>query len=112
MSTVSENPTPACAPTAPDACPAPLAPVAPLRAEERPPRPSKSALLPEIVAVWARRCDGRFPARRIQRLTRAARLRQNVAITPLDKMFPPKVQDALFSPRIPDGGIAPMDMAL
>jgi hypothetical protein len=35
-----------------------------------------------------------------------------VAITPIDKMFPPKVQDALFSPRISDGGIVPMDIVL
>jgi hypothetical protein len=41
-----------------------------------------------------------------------ARFRRNVAITPVDKMFPPKVQDALFSPRISDGGIAPMDIEL
>ena len=45
-------------------------------------------------------------------MTRVARFRQNVAITPVDKMSPPKVQDALFSPRISDGGIAPMDKAL
>ena len=191
MSTVSQNPTPTCPPIALEACPAPLPPVAPC-AEEGPPRPSKSALLPEIarlalaghsgreigkrlgvprrtVARWlqelrqewaeelrslndseidetifileetsgpaeARDPDelaeaiSRLPAEVYRKLramlwndynldapfrwlTYMARLRRNVAITPVDKMFPPKVQDALFSPRIPDGGIDLMAIA-
>ena len=46
MSTVSQNPTPTCPPTAPDARPAPLGPVVPLSAKEQPPRPFKSACCP------------------------------------------------------------------
>jgi hypothetical protein len=46
MSTVSQNPTPTCPPTALDARPAPLGPVAPLSAKEQPPRPFKSACCP------------------------------------------------------------------
>ena len=75
--------------------------VAPLAAEEQPPRPSKSALLPEIARLALAGHSGREIGKR-----------RNVAITPVDKKFPLKVEDALFSPRIPDGGIAPMDMAL
>ena len=41
-----------------------------------------------------------------------ARLRRKVAITLLDRMLPLKVEDTLFFPRIPDGGIAPMDIVL
>ncbi len=62
------------------------------------------------------RSDARLPARRIRwplrrRLTRAARFGRKVAITPIAKMLPLKVQDALFFPRISDGGIAPMEIA-
>jgi hypothetical protein len=35
-----------------------------------------------------------------------------VAITQVDRMIPLKVRDALFFPRIPDGGIVPMVIAL
>jgi len=62
------------------------------------------------------RCDARPPARRIhwplrRRLSRVARFGRKVAIAPLDKMLPLKVQDALFFPRISDGVIAPMEIA-
>ena len=39
-------------------------------------------------------------------------VRRKVAIAPVDRMLPLKVQEALFFPRIPDGGIVPMFMAL
>ena len=40
------------------------------------------------------------------------RLRRNVAITPIDIMVPAKVKDTPFFPRIPDGGIAPVEIAI
>ncbi len=63
------------------------------------------------------RSDGRLPARRIRwplrrRLTRMARFGRKVAITPLAKILPLKVQDTLFFPRISDGGMAPMVVSL
>ena len=83
-------------------------------ASDGPQPPCRQALAAIICAC---RSDGRFPARRMRwplrrRLTRVARFRRNVAITPVDRMLPLKVQDALFFPRIPDGGIDPMGIAL
>jgi hypothetical protein len=65
MSTVNENPTLMCPPTALEACPAPLPPVAPLSAEEGPPRPSKSALLPEIARLALAGHSGREIGKRL-----------------------------------------------
>ena len=65
MSTVNENPTLTCPPTALEACPAPLPPVAPLSAEEGPPRPSKSALLPEIARLALAGHSGREIGKRL-----------------------------------------------
>jgi len=65
MSAASENPTPACPQTALEACLPRAAPVAPLTAEERPPRPAKSALLPEIARLALAGYSGlRVPYRR------------------------------------------------
>jgi hypothetical protein len=41
-----------------------------------------------------------------------ARFCRKVAIALVDRMLPLKVQDTLFFPRIPDGGIAPVAIAL
>jgi transcriptional regulator with XRE-family HTH domain len=65
MSTATEDPTPACPQTGPEACPAPLAPVASLTAAERPPRPAKSALVPEIARLALAGYSGREIGKRL-----------------------------------------------
>ncbi len=69
MSTVSENPTVECPQTALGACPPPLAPIGPPAAAEgpraAPPRPSKSALLPEIARLALAGYSGREIGKRL-----------------------------------------------
>ncbi len=69
MSTVAQNPTLECPPTALGACPPPLAAAAPPAAYESPsaaaPRPPKSALLPEIARLSLTGHSGRAIGRRL-----------------------------------------------
>ncbi len=69
MSTVTENPTRECPRTALGAGPPPLAPARPLTAEEglrtAPPRPSKSALLPQIARLALAGHSGRAIGKRL-----------------------------------------------
>ncbi len=69
MSTVTENPTRECPQTALGACPPPLAPAGPLATEEgpraAPPRPSKSALLPQIARLALAGHSGRVIGKRL-----------------------------------------------
>ncbi len=69
MSTVADNPTLQCPPTALGACPPPLAAAAPPPADESPsaapPRPPKSALLPEIARLSLTGHSGRAIGKRL-----------------------------------------------